>query len=259
VDRIIVSRRTPGRRRALLILAPVVGAGVIVAVVVSDLSGTTLTIVLELLIALLLLGIAVKLLNRDPIDTRALMESHQADSSQHAGSGVADGEDADDDESRVLSEREAWIPPMVWSTWQESARRADRLSRASALVVVTIGALLLLAAVRATIPDVEQGVVVGAYGLVFILVPAWNLTRTVVQRRLFKWTAAQMVEVMVPALLDHPERDGLFNLARRGVAGFVPESIVVRAVKRDAAIYLVATEYDVTKDWIGGGGDAGGG
>jgi hypothetical protein len=170
-------------------------------------------------------------------------------------SSVDDEEDVHGEDSIVLGVKELWVSPMMWSSWRESARKAIRQAAAtSALIGVAVGLLSLRLAVEMIAgPEMFAAVI---YAPLVALV-AWYGTRAFVRRLRFSRTARQMKEAIVPTLLNSPDPDDLLKLARLGAGAFAQESIIIRAEQRGAAIYLVATEYDVSKgEWFGGG-DAG--
>jgi len=161
------------------------------------------------------------------------------------------------DESIVLSVQEIWVAPGSWASWSGSAQTAMRqafvVAGMMAVIVGLLFVLLVLAAFRE--PD---GLAVAVYGSPIVIGSTWYVTRLLARRRLFARTAHQMRAVMVPTLVVRPRWDDLLRLARKGGGVFAQESIVVRVEQRDAATYLVATEYDVSKgEWFDAGSAGG--
>jgi hypothetical protein len=162
----------------------------------------------------------------------------------------------EDDETRVIRVTERWVAPVVWSAWRESGRRALRRAMVtSALAGGLVGFLYLWMVMEVIAGPQIYGVATYAP---LVALAVWYFVRAFVRRLSFRRTAREMTEVLAPELVRMPSWDDLLSLATRGAGGFAQESIVIRTEPREAAIYLVATEYDVSKDWIGGAGSAGG-
>ena len=169
--------------------------------------------------------------------------------------GVEETESADD--SIVLSVREIWVAPGSWSSWSESAKSATRRAFVVAGLMAVIAGLLFVWLALGVFPE-PDALAVAIYGSPLVVGSVGYVTQMLARRRLFTRTAHQMRAVMAPTLVVRPKWDDLLRLARQGGGVFAQESIVVRVEQRDAAIYLVATEYDVSKGEWSSAGSAGG-
>jgi len=161
------------------------------------------------------------------------------------------------DESIVLSVKEIWVAPGSWSSWSESAKVATRQAFVVAGLMAVIVGLLFVWLALGVFPE-PDALAVAVYGSPPIVASVGYVTQMLARRRLFARTARQMGEAIAPTLVVRPKWDDLLRLARRDGGVFAQESIVVRVEQRDAAIYLVATEYDVSKgEWFSAGSAGG--
>jgi hypothetical protein len=160
-----------------------------------------------------------------------------------------DADGVRDSDSIVVGIKELSIAALTWASWQESAQiTVRRATRWSALIGTVVG--LLLAGSSLFTLRGHSWLPLALSVALLLGSAAWYVARALLQRRHFSPTADQMRKTIVPALLTRARWDELLRLARRGAGGFTHDSTIVRSEQRNADLFLVATEYDVSKgDW----------
>jgi hypothetical protein len=162
---------------------------------------------------------------------------------------MSDADGVRDSDSIVVGIKELSVAARTWASWQKSAQETvRRAARWSALTGTAVGLPL---AGSSLITLREPSWLLLALSVALLLGSlAWYVARVLLQRRHFSPTADQMRKEIVPALLSRAGWDELLRLARRGAGGFTHDSTIVRSEQRNADLFLVATEYDVSKgDW----------
>ncbi|WP_332644446.1 hypothetical protein [Aeromicrobium sp.] len=158
-----------------------------------------------------------------------------------------------------------WVAETVvaayqWDAWHAAVTNASRKSQRVAIftaVIATAGAAALgydyLDAAGRLSAFVYAPVVGGG---------VWYLVRTALIRRLVNRVIDELRPIVVPVLAGRVDDQQLVHLVEHGTSLIVNESRMIVADRRDGAVALVASEYDLSRfpgDFSSGGGADGGG
>jgi hypothetical protein len=162
-----------------------------------------------------------------------------------------------DPDTEPIRVSENVISAWRWDAWLD---RATSINRSAGWVSIVLGIAAAVGAAAAgyvRIPGDGKFSVILYAPLVGWGIQAWS--RSWIATHRLKAVLAEMRPEVVPRLVNDLDDERLLRLLTRGGALVWEQSTVLVANRRDAAVALVASKYDVSKAEIWDAGSAGGG
>ena len=144
-----------------------------------------------------------------------------------------------------------------WDAWRDAANRIDRSARWISIALGIAAAVGAAAVGYDLIPGNGRLSVILYAPLVGWGLQAW--TRSWIATHRLRAVLAELRPEVIPRLVNSLDDERLLRLLTRGGALVWEQSTVLVADRRDAAVALVASEYDMTNFPPLTAGDAGGG
>jgi hypothetical protein len=162
--------------------------------------------------------------------------------------------DPDTDPIRVA---ENVLSAWRWDAWLEAAKRIDRSALWLSIVLGILAAAGAAAAGYELMPGAGRFSVILYAPLVGWGIQAW--TRSWISTHRLRAVLDDVRPEVVPKLVNDIDDERLLRLLTRGGALVWEQSTILVADRREAAVALVASEYDMTKFEVWDAGSGGGG